>query len=1003
MDVIDIFKQYQEGKLSTTELREIMMKNQNQKKVKQVLSEGQKGLWVLHKLNPDMSAYNLPICFLVRKKLDIPLFKQALLHISKQNTILKTVIAEDNKIPYQMIDENQPLHFEVRDISAVDSNEWLSYIKNVVKEPFVLNKGPLMRVYVFQNVEEDIVLINIHHIIFDGHSMMLLIETLLDTYLNILRGESPKEALSPCTFYDFVKWEHEMLSSHRGEEHRRYWKNQLSGKLLKLDLPKSSETAKTESFEGETYRIKVEEDRAERIDTFLKTNLINPSTFFLGLLKLVLYQYSQQEDLIVGIANIVRPGEEFDSVIGYFINMLPIRSRIEKNKTFVDFIKALQLNIYDGINHGDYPFQAMVRELERKHRDAHSPVFQVGYFYQNFIRATSKERMDNQMESLKMTFINEIHQEGEYELALEVFEEENGFAMNVKYHPGLYDKAFIERMTENLIALMDKVLEDGNKPIETYKTLHQNAFEKVFYECNETEEAFDLNKTLPELFQEQVNKTPDAIAVTYESTALTYRELDEKSTKMAIYLQQQGVKPNELVGICVDRSLDMIIGLLGIIKSGGCYIPLDPEYPIERLKYMISDSKINVLVTKSNLNDNIDTLLSSNVKGIFMDKIWKTIDQVACEHELIAQVSADQLAYVIYTSGSTGNPKGVMIPHKALTNFLLSMTNKLNITDKDELLAITTFCFDIAGLELYLPIINGAICHICSTEKQKNIERLKLEIERVKPTIMQGTPVTWSTLFMIGWKNEEKVKILCGGEALPQRLKDFFVNTGSEAWNMFGPTETTIWSSIKHINGNEPITIGKPIANTMMYILDKNMNPVPIGVDGELYIGGLGLAAGYLNLPEMTQERFIMNPFIEGKKIYKTGDLAKWLPTGEIAFGGRIDSQVKIHGFRIELGEIENRLNMHPAIMESAVVVSENNNNKQLKAFYVRKSDAKQRLDEKSLRQYLKEYLSVYMIPSTFTELEAIPLTPNGKINGLELSKYSSSNIQKEKFKEIRR
>ncbi|MBC2477969.1 beta-ketoacyl synthase N-terminal-like domain-containing protein, partial [Clostridium beijerinckii] len=358
---------------------------------------------------------------------------------------------------------------------------------------------------------------------------------------------------------------------------------------------------------------------------------------------------------------------------------------------------------------------------------------------------------------------------------------------------------------------------------------------------------------------------------------------------------------------------------------------------------------------------------------------------------------------VLYTSGSTGKPKGVMIPHEALTNFLLQMADIPGFGEDDTLLAVTTFCFDIAGLELYLPLIKGAKYYICSTEKKKDIEKLKKEIQRVKPTVMQATPATWMALNLVGWRNEEHVKILCGGEALPKKLRKYFMESHSEVWNMFGPTETTIWSTMKRIEEGEEITIGKPMANTQVYILNKNNMPVPVGVPGELYIGGTGLSRGYYNREDLTKERFIANPFIVGAKMYKTGDVAKWTSNGEINFIGRADNQVKIHGFRIELSEIETRMNEYDQIEQSAVIVSERDGNRQLKAFFVGKNkDTNQKVDLKQLRTYLKNNLPVYMMPNLFVQIDMLPITPNGKINRLELGKYKEHSKDNEKETETK-
>ncbi|MCY8910324.1 amino acid adenylation domain-containing protein [Bacillus atrophaeus] len=998
MNTVDILKKYKQGKISTTELRTKLQELKNQSFEKKPLSEGQKGLWVLEKLSPGMSAYNVPICFRIRESLDIETFKRAFHFALDRYPILKTIISEEKGIPYQTIQQTQQLYFEREDVSHLENEEIFSHIKKIAREPFSLQKGPLIRVYIFEGLNEQIVLINVHHIIFDGSSVGILLTTLLDGYLDLKSGKDLISDSSPTTFNDFVDWEHHMLSSKRGEKLRDYWKEQLSGSLPILDFPSDGLPRSLQAFKGETHRVSVPSELKDKITSFSKLQRVSLPNFFLGILKVLLYQYSNQDDIIVGMANSGRPGKQFDSLIGYFINMVPIRTQIDDTKNFTQFIKELQLSMIDGLDHADYPFPVMVRELNLPRTNMNSPVFKVGYFYQSFIEANSFSNLTHYRNALQIELLEDIHQEGEYELALEVFEHEDTFMLNLKYNPDLYHASTISRITENLIRLTEEIIENPEWALQKYSLMSANDEKTLLIDWNATERIYAKDKCVQELFEEQVRKTPEAIAVTFENQSLTYRELDEMSTKLAIYIQKQGVTPNTLVGISVERSLHMMVGLLGILKSGGAYVPLDPDYPTERLAYMIQDSKVSIVLSQSKLMTKLNQLLGDNVSCIPLDTSWAEIVQGVKEHDVLKrEVGSDNLAYVIYTSGSTGNPKGVMIQHSALTNFLLAMGDEPGITSEDKLLSVTTYCFDIAGLELYLPLIKGAECYICSNETQKNIQNLKEIIKRIKPTIMQATPVTWKALFLIGWRNEEKMKILCGGEALPEGLKQYFTETESEVWNMFGPTETTIWSTTKLIKANEPITIGKPIANTQIYILNKHMKPVPIGVPGELYIGGDGLAKGYLNLPNLTQERFIDNPFHSGKKLYRTGDSARWLATGDIDFLGRIDNQVKIHGFRIELNEIETKLNMHPDIQESAVVIIDHKGNQQIRAFYVRKNNSKtiNKLGPKELRGYLKKRLPTYMIPNVLTELNSIPLTPNGKVNRLELSKVNITQPNK--------
>ncbi|MDE1462571.1 amino acid adenylation domain-containing protein [Spartinivicinus poritis] len=534
-----------------------------------------------------------------------------------------------------------------------------------------------------------------------------------------------------------------------------------------------------------------------------------------------------------------------------------------------------------------------------------------------------------------------------------------------------------------IVDLLDKTAKAMNR---AHNIIDAQIESQLLTRWNDTDAKYPKDKCFHELFEEQAQKTPDAIAVVYEGGSLTYKALSRKSTLLAKYLQQQGVKPDSLVAIYLERSLNMMVGLLAILKAGGAYVPLDPEYPTERLSYIVKNSQALRILTQAKLMNKASQWIGKTEKVILIDQDWKVIKKAAKAQTLLKKkVKPHHLAYVIYTSGSTGNPKGVMVEHRALVNFLVAMGQRPGLHSGDRLLAVTTTSFDIAGLELYLPLLNGAQCYICPSETAKNAKALKKTIQCIKPTIMQATPTTWSMLFHAGWKNKEKVKILCGGEALPQSLRAYFVKSRSEAWNMYGPTETTIWSTTQLIAKTGAISIGRPIANTRIYILDEQGKQVAIGSAGELCIAGDGLARGYLQQPELTAEKFIDHPFKKGKKLYKTGDFARWQAEGTLEFLERIDQQIKMRGFRIEIGEIEDRLNRHPDIQQSVVIAKGEGDKKQLIAYVVQRVEkdktAKPQVINKKIIRYLRRYLPDYMIPAFFIPLDNIPLTLNGKID----------------------
>ncbi|MFL5663118.1 MAG: non-ribosomal peptide synthetase, partial [Ktedonobacteraceae bacterium] len=518
---------------------------------------------------------------------------------------------------------------------------------------------------------------------------------------------------------------------------------------------------------------------------------------------------------------------------------------------------------------------------------------------------------------------------------------------------------------------------------------------RLLVEWNATQAAYPKDKCLHQLFEAQVERTPDAVAVIFKSEQLTYRELNGKANQLAHYLLQHGVGPEVLVGLCVERSLEMVVGLLGILKAGGAYVPLDPTFPPERLAFMLQDAQAAVLVTQQHL---LTQLPAHGPKVVCLDADAAVLIQQSEVNRLSAATS-DNLAYVIYTSGSTGRPKGVQVLHRAVVNFMLSMRQQPGLTTQDTLLAITTLSFDIAALELFLPLIVGARVIVASRETAADGEALAETLTRARVTVMQATPITWRLLLAAGWQGKPDLKILCGGEALPLDLAQQLLHRVASLWNVYGPTETTIWSTLCKIEAEEGVvTIGRPIANTQMYLLDTQLQPVPVGVPGELYIGGDGLARGYLNRPELTAERFIPHPFSNepGARLYKTGDLARYQPDGTIEHLGRLDYQIKLRGYRIELGEIETVLARHPAVRQAVVIAREDvPGDKHLVAYVV--LHEKRAVTVVDLQSHMTKQLPNYMVPSAFVLLESFPMTPNGKIDrrSLPTPQHTRPELQK--------
>jgi amino acid adenylation domain-containing protein len=557
-------------------------------------------------------------------------------------------------------------------------------------------------------------------------------------------------------------------------------------------------------------------------------------------------------------------------------------------------------------------------------------------------------------------------------------ETKSGLRGSLHYNPDLFDDQTMIRMLGHLQVLLEGIISDPDRRLADLPMLTQTEKHQLLVEWNDTGRDYPKDKCIHELFEEQVERTPDAVAVVYEEQQLTYRELNTRANQLAHYLRKFGVGPETLVGICVERSLETVVGLLGILKAGGAYVPLDPDYPSQRLSFMIEDSEIVILLTQKRL---VSKLPQHGARVVCVDGEPEINAKVLRENPT-ALVKPESLAYVIYTSGSTGNPKGVQVPHRTVVNFFESMRREFLLTDKDVMLSVTTISFDIAGLELYLPLTIGARVVLVSREVALDGKRLVASLENVQATVMQATPSTWKLMLLSGWQGSRRLKILSGGEALSPELAEALRKAGGSVWNLYGPTETTIWSTAWRVKpGSGPMSIGRPIANTQVYVLDRNLQVVPIGVPGELHIGGDGVARGYLKRPELTAEKFIPDPLSAKPeaRLYKTGDLARYLTDGDIEFLGRIDNQVKIRGFRIELGEIEAVLNQHSSIARAVVVDREISGDRRLVAYVMPKNGETPKHSD--LKTFLQTKLPEYMVPAGFAKLEALPLTPNGKVD----------------------
>ncbi len=953
------------------------------------LSQGQQALWFIQKMSPSNSAYNLSYAFRIIEPLDYNALEQAFTALARKHPALRTrfMMKDGNilqNVEKEFVFEMRSL--ELRDLSEPDCKELLI---RKVNEPFDLAQLPLWKVFIGkQNNGEYLLLIVFHHIITDFWSLSYLASDLGEFYSRIIKTWPIGEIKESRSYYHFIEWQREYLKNNQLAE--EFWKRELSGDLQPVNINTDMPRPPIQTYNGDSVFIETGKQLSDEIKRLYSQYNCTPFVFLLSVFYVFLYRYTGQTDIIVGSPGANRKSEQFFPISGYFINPIPIRTQFEGSDIFRNFLENVRVNVLRIFENQYYPFKLIVDKLQAARDLSRSPVFQVMFSYQKSPNpeleklssfSLNETPIDADISGLKVRLLPLGCQTSQFDLTLLAADLEGRLAFSFQYNTGLFRKETIKRMGAEFLTLLDSVCKNMENSLTSLQFLPYAEKDQLLREWNSTKAEYP-NEPLFKLFEARADKRPDAIAIRFEGESVTYGELNKRANRIAHYLKRLGVREESVVPVCLERSVDLVASLLGILKAGGYYLPLDPIYPKDRIALILEDIAIDGAQIPAITEEKLSSYFSFPfIKTVCLDNDIEEINKESVLNPDI-KVSNHNLAYMIYTSGSTGKPKSVQIPHRAIMNFLNSMRKKPGLTENDVLLSVTTISFDIAGLEIFLPLTTGAEVILMSQKTITDGKTLAEEIETNNVTVMQATPSVWRLLLDNGWKGSKTLKILCGGEAFPPELAEKLVQCAGEVWNMYGPTETTVWSSIYKIEDvMYPIPIGKPIDNTQMYILDSRLNPVPVGATGDLFIGGDGVARGYYNRKELTDERFIKNPFINDNesRIYKTGDLARYLPDGNIEYLSRSDFQVKIRGFRIELGEIENVLSKYVSIKEAVVIVREDKpQDKRLIAYCICSNPG---VTTSSLRHYLMEKLPEYMIPSYFVFLHEFPKTPNGKID----------------------
>jgi amino acid adenylation domain-containing protein len=935
------------------------------------LSFSQQRLWFLNQLEPN-SPFDISIAMQMSGVLNLEALQQALNAIVVRHEALRTTFAYVDENPVQIIGDINTVELRVIDLSGRDHTDCEIEVPQILKKetefPFNLSADLMLRPTLVQLKEDEhILLLVMHHVAGDGWSLGILFRELAGFYESFSTGDPAPFAELPIQYADFAQWQRQWLNGEVLQTQFNYWKQQLANIPTLLELPTDRPRPSIKTWHGSTKYVELNQNLTHQLKTLSQQSR---TTLFMTLLTAfatLLSRYSHQEDIVVGSPIANRNQSEIESLIGFFVNTLVLRIQILENPTFLELLEQVREITLEAYAHQELPFEKLVEELQPQRSLSYSPLFQVMFVLQN----APMGKLELPGLSIAPVEVEDVN--AKFDLTLAVTETESGLHCGWEYNTDLFDATTIERMAGHFQILLEGIIANPKQRVAQLPLLSNYERHQLVFEWNNTKAEYPADKCIHELFEQQVEKTPDAIAVVFENQQLTYRELNTRANQLAHYLQSLGVQPDMLVGICVERSLEMSVGLLGILKAGGAYVPLDPTYPLERLSFMLSDSQVSVLLTQQKL---VATLPQGATHVVCLDTDWGGSQH---QDNLSSGVQASNLAYVIYTSGSTGKPKGVLIAHQGLCNLALEHIRIFNVNANSRILQFASLSFDASISEIVMAFCTGAQLWLATSESLLPGPNL---IKLLQQGITHATLPPSALAAMPTAELPKLQTIVVAGEACsPELVKQW--SEGRNFFNGYGPTESTVCvTTALCTDAQQKLPIGRPMNNIQIYILDRYLQPVPIGVPGELHIGGAGLARGYLNRPELTPQKFIPNPFNQeySGRLYKTGDLARYLSDGNIEFLGRLDDQVKIRGFRIELGEVESVLSQHPQVQEAVVIArTDQPGNKQLVAYVV--SHLELNHTSSNIRSFLKDKLPNYMVPSVFVSLEKMPLTPNGKVD----------------------
>jgi amino acid adenylation domain-containing protein len=954
------------------------------------LSSAQLRLWILYEINKDAIEYNIPRVLELNGSFDAVAYEHAIKAVVARHEILRTIFREKNGQARQWVlpAEDFPLRFACKDLRNEAAARAIAdeMIRKDKSRPFDLENGPLFRVMLFRLEDEQyLCYYNMHHIISDGWSMNILMKEVMQLYEAFLQNADPQLPPLPIQYKDYAVWEQAELLTDAYRQHRTYWLEQLSGELPVLSLPSYKTRPPIMQHEGHQFSVLIGNDDVAKLSAVCQRR---QCTLFMGLVSLMntlFHRYTGQEDIIIGSAVAGREHADLADQIGFYINMLALRTRFSGSDSFTALLNRVREVTLAAYAHQQYPFDRLVQEMDIRRDMSRSAIFDVTMVLQN------QQEKDNTVHAAgsEGQIIDEGESTAKYDLHIVFSERAEGINMAVQFNSTVYDTEIIHRFMKHFSRLLKLAATAPDTPLNKLEYMTAEEQHQLLHVFNDTANDFPRDKTIIDLFTIQVAATPDAVALISDGQSLTYRELDEKSNQLARYLLKKGVSHETLVPVCLDRSAEMIISILGILKAGGAFVPVDPSYPAERINYMLSDIDAQVIISHTFYRDLLDDY--PRAFKLFVDRDWIAVEMEP-EQAPDAALQPGQLAYVIYTSGSTGKPKGVLIEHKGVVNLALSQAAELRLEKGMGTLQFAPFSFDASCYEIFNTLLSGGYLVLPSREDIMSVDALAALISAHNISVAVLPPS-----FQLAIKDiiGRFKTVVSAGEPLNLEMAGILASQGVHLVNAYGPTESTVCASLSHhpvLEGNRT-TIGGPLANTSLYVLDAAGGLVPVGITGELYIGGVQLARGYLKREDLTAARFIKHPYVQGERLYRTGDLARWLPDGNIEYMGRADDQVKIRGHRIELGEIEHALLEMEEVESAAVRIWKADDGGDYIAAYIVTAGT---TGVAALKQQLRNRVPEYMMPSYIIKLEEMPLTVNGKIDRKALPSPAGIRLNEE-------